>query len=98
MDPQAPAQPPIDTSYKHPENPTDQDPAEKAQAQSLGASQSRTDAIAEERQAGDVSSGRRGQDEATPSALALGGQGERDRDVRPPDRTVASALLFPDRR
>ena len=83
MDPQAPAQPPIDTSYKHPDNPSDQDPAEKSSAQSTKASISRSDAKLEKRQAGDVSSGAAGQDEATPSALAAGGQGEGDRDVSP---------------
>lgn len=83
MDPRAPAQPPIDTSYKHPGNPSDQDPAEKALAHSTNASMSRSDAKMEERQAGDVSSGAAEQDKATPSALAAGGQGERDRDVSP---------------
>ena len=82
MDPQAPAQPSIDTSYNHPDNPSEQDPVEKSQAESTTASLSRSDATTEKRQAGDVSSsGASGQDEATPSSLAMGGQGEGDKDV-----------------
>ena len=81
MDPQAPAQPSIDTSYKHPGNPSDQDPAERSQAESHGASSTRTDATAETREQGDVPSGEAGQSEATPSSLGLGGQGEKDKDV-----------------
>ena len=84
MDPQAPAQPSIDTSYKHPDNPSEQDPSEKASAQSTAASFSRSDATREARRPGDVLSGAGGQDEATPSSLAIGGQGERDRDVSLP--------------
>ena len=84
MDPQAPSQPPIDTSYKHPDNPSDQDPVEQASAQSTKASISRSDHNVDERKAGDVPSGAGGQDEATPSSLALGGQGEGDtEDVGP---------------
>lgn len=84
MDPQAPAQPSIDTPYKHPGNPTDQDSAEKAQAESTTASLSRSDATSEKREASDVSSGAGGQDEATPSSLAIGGRGEGDKDVGRP--------------
>ncbi|KAL8786413.1 MAG: hypothetical protein Q9195_008212 [Heterodermia aff. obscurata] len=84
MDPQAPAQPSIDTSYKHPSNPSDQNPAERSQAESTTESLSRSDATTEKRKAGDVSSGTGTQDEATPSSLAIGGQGEGDKNVGPP--------------
>lgn len=85
MDPSAPSQPTLNTAYDHPSNPAEQDPAEKSSSESVGASQSRTDATLDGRAPGDVASG---QEEATPSALGLGGHGEKDN----PD--VGPLLLF----
>jgi len=73
MDPSAPSQPPLNTAYENPSNPTSQDPIEKASSQSTSASQSRSDATTEHREPNDVP-----QEEATPSALGAGGRGEKD--------------------
>lgn len=79
MDPSAPSQPPLDTAYQHPSNPSTKEPQEQYDSQSTSASQSRTGAKADQRSAGDVPSGvPTGQEEATPSSLAKGGHGERD--------------------
>lgn len=98
MDPQEPSQPSIDTSYKHPSNPSDQDPAEQASAQSTDASISRSDPNVDSRKAGDVASGAAGQEEATPSSLAMGGQGEGDKEVKPPPHllqiTISQHTMF----
>ncbi|KAL8825247.1 MAG: hypothetical protein Q9191_004528 [Dirinaria sp. TL-2023a] len=72
MDPSAPSQPPLDTAYQHPSNPTTKEPQEQYESQSTSASQRRTGAKLDGRSAGDVPT------EATPSSLAKGGHGERD--------------------
>ena len=73
MDASAPSQPPLNTAYENPSNPTSQDPVEKSSSQSTSASQSRSDAATEHRAPNDVP-----QEEATPSALGAGGRGEKD--------------------
>jgi len=73
MDPSAPSQPPLNTAYENPSNPTSQDPVEESTSHSISASQSRSDTTTEHRAPNDVP-----QEEATPSALGAGGRGEKD--------------------
>lgn len=72
MDPSGPAQPPLNSAYDQPSNPTSQTDSEKQYSNSSSASKQRSDPTVEERTPNDIPVPSRHSGDGMPSSLGYG--------------------------